>query len=149
MGDRANVYIRSRAMDPASARPERGVFLYTHWGGSNLPIDLQHALRRKERWQDGPYLTRIIFCEMMRDSSDDPLGGETGFGISTDICDNEHPILAVYPEEKSVALIAKGQAYAEPQTWKPLVGWSFEAFCKLDLTDGWNALLRKAKQTSL
>jgi len=68
------------------------VYLYTHWEGSDLKEILKQALiRGKERWDDEAYLTRIIFCEMIKNN----VMESTGYGISTYICDNEHPILEV------------------------------------------------------
>lgn len=54
-----------------------GVDLYTHWSGSSMHHDLQQALAKKWRWDDAPYLTRIIFDELTKNSH----GEETGFGI--------------------------------------------------------------------
>lgn len=54
MGDRANVYIREDQT--------HGIYLYTHWGSSELPETVRTALARHERWSDTPYLARIIFC---------------------------------------------------------------------------------------
>jgi len=79
MGDRGNIKVGK-------------VYLYTHWGGSEIPEILKKALvRGMGRWNDEPYLTRIIFCEMIKDD----VMGDTGYGISTHICDNEHEILEV------------------------------------------------------
>ena len=86
MGDRANVVVLGTGPSP--------VYLYTHWGGSELPATLQAALKRGEgRWTDPSYLARIIFCEMVagREQS------ELGYGISTAITDNSYPLLVVNP----------------------------------------------------
>lgn len=84
MGDRANVVIR----DGNGA----DVWLYTHWAGSELPGIVRAALKRgEERWTDAPYLARIVFCEMIRRDVD----GLTGYGISADMCDNEHDIMVL------------------------------------------------------
>lgn len=68
MGDRAQVKIL----------PE-GVYLYTHWGGTELAQTVQTALKRQDRWDDEEYLTRIIFSTMIKNEID----GDTGYGIST------------------------------------------------------------------
>jgi len=91
MGDRVNV----KVIDSGSA-----VYLYSHWGGSELPADVQKALAKRWRWDDGAYLTRIIFDVMTEGRQ----GEETGFGISTRICDNEHPIVAVSSDSKCLWL---------------------------------------------
>lgn len=90
MGDRGNVYVHD------GDKP--GVYLYTHWAGSELAETVQTALRKRWRWDDAAYLARIIFCEMVKESPMD----ETGYGISTGICDNEHPIIDVDTEAQKV-----------------------------------------------
>jgi|SRR5688500_2167492 len=75
MGDRANIVVK----DGASK-----VYLYTHWSGFDLGDTLKEALERGEdRWNDGQYLTRIIFEEMIKED----LGSNTGYGISSVIGD--------------------------------------------------------------
>lgn len=81
MGDRSNIIIKSG---------NSKVYLYTHWGGSELKNVLKKALERgKNRWDDGQYLARIIFCEMIKDD----VMGETGFGISSERGDGGSDIL--------------------------------------------------------
>lgn len=83
MGDRANVKVVER---------DSTVFLYTHWSGSALPGTVQAALKRGERrWNDGQYLARIIFCEMM-DGREDEL---TGYGITSVAYDGDDRIITV------------------------------------------------------
>jgi hypothetical protein len=56
------------------------VYLYTHWTGSELPHIVRRALASpagRNRWNDAPYLTRIIFDELTRGEQ----GGEMGYGI--------------------------------------------------------------------
>ena len=58
MGDRGNIIVKDGNSE---------VYLYTHWTGSDLPDVLRSALKRgKSRWNDGPYLARIIFCEIVK-----------------------------------------------------------------------------------
>ena len=99
MGDRGNIKVGK-------------VYLYTHWSGSYIKEILKKALSREQRWNDESYLTRIIFCEMLEGDID----GETGFGISTEIVDNEYPILEVDVENQEVK--CNGNV------------WSFEEFIK-------------------
>jgi len=96
MGDRANVYVKDG---------NSGVYLYTHWTGTKLPGVVQSALRRGEsRWNDGQYLARVIFNEMTRGDED----GVTGFGISSVLCDNNHPIIVVDTSTETVGLADEG-----------------------------------------
>jgi len=66
MGDRGNVIIDGK------------IWLYTHWEGSALKQTVRDALiRGQSRWDDRPYLIRIIFSEMIKDDIMDT----TGYGI--------------------------------------------------------------------
>ena len=69
MGDRAQVLIK-----------DTGVFLYTHWNGTELIETVKRALTKRQRWDDPEYLARIIFDEMVGKGQ----GEETGFGIGTE-----------------------------------------------------------------
>jgi hypothetical protein len=71
MGDRGNVVLTY----------EQGgkIYFYTHWQGSNLREIVRQALiRGKSRWDDEPYLSRIILSEMVKDN----VLEETGYGIA-------------------------------------------------------------------
>lgn len=82
MGDRGNIVVRSGDGD---------VWFYTHWSGSEIGERAKAGLLAgKGRWDDPPYLARIIFNALQEDDR-----GETGFGISTRMQDNEHPILVI------------------------------------------------------
>lgn len=112
MGDRANVYVTDGDED--------GVYLYTHSGGYDLPCDVKVALTKCWRWGDNQYLARIIFDEMMNGCHD----GATGFGISSQLYDNEHLIVRVDCGRQEVAFLT---AEAE----QPLHTWSFKEFIRL------------------
>jgi len=72
MGDRGQVRLVSEGS------PD--IYLYTHWGATELPEVVANALARgKGRWGDDEYLNRIIFTEMIKDD----VMSETGFGIGT------------------------------------------------------------------
>lgn len=93
MGDRANIAIE---FEDHQKTP---VYFYTHWNGTELPVTLQNALiRGRDRWDDEAYLARIIFSEMIQGA----VLSETGFGISLNIQDNEHPIITVDMKLQSV-----------------------------------------------
>jgi hypothetical protein len=112
MGDHANVVIRSDYRGGNSA-PEVGtheaVFLYGHWSGCDLPEDLRGALARSSgRWNDAQYLARIVFDRAMRRDLD----GETGFGITTRLGDNEYDLLVLLPEQQRLVRLPEA-AYRE------------------------------------
>lgn len=97
MGDRGNIKIYQDSGDAA-------IFFYTHHRGSEIYGVVKRALARRKRWDDGAYLARIIFCELVKGDED----GDTGFGISTSISDNEHTIIGVNPNTREVTFESEG-----------------------------------------
>jgi hypothetical protein len=125
MGDRANVVLEQ----------DNGqeIYLYSHWGGTELPETLQAALNRgRDRWDDEPYLGRIIFQDMTAGSEKEL----TGFGISTYLCDNEYPLLRVDSRKQTVTVdFDPVRKYHD----KPNKTYSFEEFSSIGNMD-WKAL---------
>lgn len=101
MGNRGNIVIHEK---------EGGkIFLYTHWGGSDLRETVARALALgKARWDDESYLTRIVF---------DALSGrefrETGHGISTRVTDNEHPHVNLVMREQVVEIAGVQKSFED------------------------------------
>ena len=91
MGDRRNVAVQCYG---------KRIYLYTHWSGSDVPQLLHKALARRQRWDDGPYLTRIIFCTMLEGDID----GETGFGISTEKIGGNHSTVVVDVDNQTIGI---------------------------------------------
>jgi hypothetical protein len=92
MGDCGNIVVK---------QSEGGrIFLYTYYEGSNLKEVVGAALARQERWDDEPYLTRIIVAELMRRAGG--LNASFGMGISTYECDNEHDHVIVDATKQEV-----------------------------------------------
>ena len=86
MGCRGTIEIWNHA----ASDDEAPVVLYTHWGANDMLANLKSVLRRKKIWSDAPYLSRMIFCQMIRGEE----RGETGFGIQTsNIGDAEQEII--------------------------------------------------------
>ena len=107
MGDRANIHVQEEGHE--------GVYLYSHWGGSGLPVHLQNALNRgRDRWDDGQYLARIIFCQMVGTD----MTGTSGLGITSSVWDNGYPIIEVDPDNQTVSIDDRS--------------WSFEEFIAID-----------------
>ena len=73
MGDRNNVKITYSTGD--------AVYLYTHWGGSELKGIVERAMSSTGRLSDESYFARVVFCAMLGDNLQD-WRGETGFGIA-------------------------------------------------------------------
>ena len=115
MGVRANVYVKDG--------DEHGVYLYTHWSGHELPGIVQEALRRgSDRHNDGQYLARIVFQEMLDGDT-----GTTGYGISAVMGDNSYPIIVLDPNASppTVAFAKEGEERAGPYVHvKPMVEYA-------------------------
>lgn len=145
MGDRGNIAIAQHSQQGEG----RFVVLYTYWDGSELPAMLVEALHSKAgraRWGDEAYLARIIFNRMTRDDPD----GETGYGISTSIQDNEHPILVVDAEAEAVSVLREYQLLDyEPGKFPSI---TFERLVSPDVmgamitTDPWDVILQEVRE---
>lgn len=123
MGDRANVLVKGHGDDP-------GVYLYTHWSGTELPENARVALARKERWDDSAYLARIVFCQMVGADTE----GTTGYGISATIGDGDDRILILDPNTQKVTVNGESM--------------SFEAFVNLS-DPTWESLRRGVTPTTV
>ncbi len=112
MGNRANVKVEMH--------DGNSVYLYTHWGGDGLPFIVQRVLAKRLRWKDEPYLTRMIFSEMIRGD----IEGETGYGIATYACDNEHSIIVVACENQTISFVESDGKNKN----KLIKHWSFDGY---------------------
>lgn len=125
MGSRGNIFMVQHPN--GSGQSDVGIFMYTHYSGHALPEILQTVLRHKVRWNDEPYLARMIFSAMIKDD----VSGERGAGLSTYLCDYNYPILVVNSEEQTVSV-----ADAVDENNNPLSTifktYSFSEFCELN-----------------
>lgn len=122
MGERANIVMKTG---------DSRIYFYTHWDGYELPSIAQEGLRAgKPRWQDAPYLSRIIFCHLVKGDEME----ETGYGISMGICDNSFPLLVIDTDKQQVRFEAEGSIYPSKQD---AVGksFSFSEFCEINFGD--------------
>ena len=136
MGDRANV-----KMDFGNGE---AVYLYTHWGGSTLPADVQKAIKKHtERWADPSYLSRIILCAMIPEKEHTE---GTGYGISTYVPDNDgYPVIIVrcgdihpsFPSRGTIPSTVSFQKinHKRNPTGEPLMVWTFDEYIKADTED--------------
>jgi hypothetical protein len=135
MGDGANVFV----VDDLSTKKQlQGVFLYSHWGGPDLPEIVRRALAKKQRWEDSSYLTRIIFCEMVRGDEK----GTGGYGISAIIGDNEHLIIAVQCTNQRIAFCRENTLISKGLEKSAVASWTFEEYVNLskgELKKAWNS----------
>jgi hypothetical protein len=108
MGDRANIIVKN-----GEKEGDEQVCLYTHWAGSELPGTLKIALiRGNERCDDFQYLTRIIFCEMLKRGGKD-LDGLTGYGITQKPWDGSDKIILVIVSSQQVIIDEKKYSFEE------------------------------------
>ena len=117
MGDRGNIII----VDGDTA-----VVLYTHHAGSHLAEIARDGLAAGvTRWNDAPYLARIVF-EGMTYGED----GTTGYGLSAwpAISDNEHPFLVIDVPSQRVGYVDDDDPMLAdgPPRVLPGEGWSFD-----------------------
>jgi len=132
MGDRGSIFFVDRLEGGAL----EGIYMYTHWSGSTLPLIVRDALERgRGRWGDPQYLARVVFCELVKDSVLD----ETGYGLSTRLGDNEHVIVRVDDLTSRVSFHEPGK---ERQPRDPgLASWSFEEYLAARTADTERAFL--------
>lgn len=89
MGDQGNIVVESQ--DDGGS-----IYFYSHWSGYRLPQVVAAALDRgRSRWDDYPYLNRILFCELVKGDE----GGETGYGISITMGDGGTEVYVNHDEQ--------------------------------------------------
>lgn len=124
MGDRGNIHVQTHG------GREGGVWFYTHWSGSDLPQIVANGLDRgRSRWDDPPYLARILFDQL----TDGQQGNEIGYGIDTEPGDNQHPFVLVDCAAKTVCLAPDTRRdfrACEPEDPADLKPVSFEDWIK-------------------
>lgn len=135
MGDRGNIVVTDgKPGDPYYSK----VYLYSHWGGHWLPLTVQRTLKRRQRWNDGDYLARMLFGQAVRDGLDPKasdaeivkefLKEETGYGIASRMGDNEHDLVVVDVGDKKVRYVPEKQEDGDLDGFR---SWSFEEFTGL------------------
>ena len=133
MSDIGNVLVR---------HGKSAVFLSTASAGGSLPVVVRGALARRERWNDGPYLARIVFCQMIRLNEVDAdwaadwrIDGTLGYGISSRLDaagDAAHPVIALNADTQDVLYLTVEAAsrIGEGATGdvSPLAAWSMSDY---------------------
>lgn len=126
MGDRGNLAVLQEG-------GKDQVWLYTHWCGASLPGLLQDGLTAgRARWEDEPYLTKMLFGFIVEPSE---WQQETGFGVSCRLQDHEWPVLVVDIANQRVFTIEVGdlESFKVPLNYnpKPSESWTFEEYVEL------------------
>lgn len=127
MGDRGNIAIITERNEHSIEQ----VCFYGHWAGHDMPMRLKDGLEAgRSRWNDAPYLARIIFCHLVPQSQ---WQETTSYGISTSIGDNEYLILVVDVPRQEVYTIRESELrqHKVPMDYKPESGWSFTGYIAL------------------
>ena len=119
MGCRGTIEIWENGAAPKDE--ESPVVLYTHWGAKDMLMNLKTVLKRRKRWSDAAYLSRMIFCKMVEGDE----RGETGYGIMTNnVCDAEEEIVVDCDRQE---VIVKGSDNNKSYTFSELAEQYAEA----------------------
>lgn len=101
------------------------IYLYTHTHGFDTFDILKAALiKGKSKWNDEQYLTRIIFCELIKRD----LNGISNYGISSFVAENDLPIFVVDVYNSNI-LLEDGRCLST--CLYPGVIWDFKEFISL------------------
>lgn len=106
MGDRANIFVVDQPADRTGL--VHGIYLYTHWQGSDFPEMLRTALNSRlarDRWDDPPYLLRILVHDLFEQDR----GSETGSGISTFRTPVQYPTIVLDTWNQHVGFAPEGE----------------------------------------
>lgn len=119
MGDRGNIVVKQHNPNGSTEH----IYMYTHNRGSDLLLTTQKALAEsRSRWDDEQYFTRIVFHTLLDGDRE-----ETGYGLTTYLCDNGHPLILLDCEERTVSVHAEDDVDFQ----RPMHKWQFEEFLKL------------------
>lgn len=121
MGDRAHLHLTRKPGEP-------GIWVYTHWSGSNLPNLVANALTHsRSRWRDPSYANRMVFGSLV---GPEDLMQETGWGIDTEPGDegDGNRIIWVQWSEQLVFMTKGPYTDQHGEIVMPETGWSFENF---------------------
>lgn len=114
MGDRANVAIIGTTFEQHDGKwvevpVATPIVFYTHSCGHELPGALAAAIKAAEpRWTQSSYAARIILHNLLVELGADP-ASEYGFGIGTELTDNEYPIFVVDLSLNMVGVVTEAQ----------------------------------------
>lgn len=82
---------------------ERGerVYIYSHWDGYDtewLPLLASALNHSQNRWDDAPYMNRMIFSLLISDD----VWGETGYGLSAHHMDSMQSPVVICHDDQTV-----------------------------------------------
>lgn len=125
MGDRAEVqFVFNRT-------PDTTVWLYSHWGGADMPIALRDALAAaRPRWGDESYCCRIMVSHII---PEDDHTRETGWGLAPFHMDSSYAALIVDLSAQTVTIGDHSRYNEDEDTYTPVEAksWLFEDYTGL------------------
>lgn len=125
MGNRSNVVVLPTYRDDKTKSGDKRVYLYSHWKGEDVYADARNALARRQRWDDDSYLARMIFCKMVGADH-----GETGFGISSTLGDNNIGMLLCVVD-CAQQVVRFHEEKDNPALDSPVCSFTFEEYATL------------------
>ena len=105
MGDRNNIKI--------TYSNGQSVYLYSHWGGSELREIVSSAFETSGRVNDESYFARVLFSRMIEDD----IHGETGYGIAPYVVDQDVSNSMIHIDYRGVSELSQ---------WRPQVDYEYE-----------------------
>lgn len=111
-------------------------------GGGSLPTVVRDALALWQRWNDGSYLARIVFCQMIRHNEVNAgwasawgIDGHLGYGISSRLeaaADADRPVIALNADRQDVSylIVEDASRIGEDAACdvQPLARWSMSDY---------------------
>jgi hypothetical protein len=105
MGNRNNIKITYRTGD--------SVYLYSHWGGSELQDIVANAVMTSDRVEDESYFARVLFSRMIMNE----IEGETGYGIAPYPPDQDANNKMVHIDYRGASALSD---------WRPQIDYEYE-----------------------
>jgi len=109
MGDRNNIKI--------TYSNGQSVYLYSHWGGSQLREIVSSALETSGRVTDESYFARVLFSKMIVSGGTRDIDSETGYGIAPYVVDQDSYNKMIHVDYRGASELSK---------WRPQVDYEYE-----------------------
>ena len=109
MGDRNNIKI--------TYSNGQSIFLYSHWGGSQLRDIVLHSMEYSDRVTDESYFARVLFSKMLISGGTRDIDSETGYGIAPYVVDQDANNKMIHVDYRGVSELSK---------WRPQVDYEYE-----------------------
>lgn len=153
MGDRVNVVV--------TTDHEKGIVLYSHWGGYRMPKTIAKFIKNTGRI-DADYFTRNLLCNMIADSLTDNESKTSGFeftsaedrlqllsvfedelsfGIGLKLAgDREYPVIVLNPETQSAWLMPDQEVVTTEECVSRVLRYQEITFDDIKKVESWDDL---------